>query len=152
MITALDHVNLVVSNLEEAAAFFALLGFEKRGPSPLSGEWFERAVGLPGAKAYYAVLTHPSIHTTIELIRYDTPGIEPNPGMADPNRVGIRHMAFAVDDIEATCASLRAHGVTVLSEIQVYIPAGKRFVYFLGPDRILLELAEYSTAKTAGSA
>jgi glyoxylase I family protein len=58
----------------------------------------------------------------------------------------LRHLAFAVTDIDATVARLAEHGVTFLSPVQTWQHTGKRLVYCYGPDGILLELAEYPQA------
>jgi glyoxylase I family protein len=64
--------------------------------------------------------------------------------------MGLRHIALRVDDIAAMTAKLRAAGVEVFSE-PVHVPAGvvkhdqgeKTLVYFLDPDGVILELAQY---------
>ena len=38
---------------------------------------------------------------------------------------------------------MKSRGIEMLSEIQTYPVTGKKLVYFLGPDNILLELTEY---------
>jgi catechol 2,3-dioxygenase-like lactoylglutathione lyase family enzyme len=68
-------------------------------------------------------------------------GADPQLGRAD--RIGLRHLAFAVTDIDATVVDLATHGVKFLSPVQTWQHTGKRLVYCYGPDGILLELAEY---------
>ena len=60
------------------------------------------------------------------------------------------HLAFRVDDIAGMTNKLRAAGVTLFSD-PVKVPPGvvkfvagdKTLVYFLDPDGVILELAEY---------
>ena len=62
----------------------------------------------------------------------------------------MRHLAFRVDNLAATVAQLRRAGVKLFSD-PVRVPGGvvqfaagdKTLVYFLDPDGVLLELAEY---------
>ena len=60
------------------------------------------------------------------------------------NRIGLRHIAFEVENIDEVTEKLKSKGVEFLSPVQTHPQSGKRLVYFLGPDGILLELAQYS--------
>lgn len=142
MITRIDHLNIVVSDLEQATAFFHLLGFEEGIDADLDSAFLERVTGIAGAQGHFVALHHPGSSVTIELLRFDhDSGDDPALGRAD--RIGLRHLAFAVSDIEAVVARLSAQGITFLSPIQTWQKTGKKLVYFYGPDGILLELAEY---------
>ena len=63
--------------------------------------------------------------------------------MGKANQIGVRHIAFAVDDIEVEVERIKARGVRFISGIQTWEQTGKKLVYFYGPDGILLELAQY---------
>ncbi|MDR7193200.1 SMU1112c/YaeR family gloxylase I-like metalloprotein [Luteimonas terrae] len=66
-----------------------------------------------------------------------------------PEARGLRHLAFAVDDIETACAQLKARGVA-LEPMRVDPYTGQRFVFFADPDGLPLELYESeSPASTA---
>ncbi len=58
-----------------------------------------------------------------------------------PEARGLRHLAFAVDDVEAAAAELRAKGVAVES-IRVDEITAQRFTFFADPDDLPLELYE----------
>lgn len=73
----------------------------------------------------------------IELFSF--PGSPPRPSY--PEARGLRHLAFAVEDIEAAVDELRAKGVTT-EDIRVDELTGKRFVFFRDPDDLPLELYE----------
>jgi glyoxylase I family protein len=63
---------------------------------------------------------------------------------ARPSRLeaaGLRHLAFEVDDIDATAAELNKHGV-VTEPIRIDEHTGKRFTFFADPDGLPLELYE----------
>ena len=57
------------------------------------------------------------------------------------NTLGIRHIAFAVEDIEAVVAKMKKKGAGLIGEIQNYEDAYK-LCYVRGPEGIILELAE----------
>jgi catechol 2,3-dioxygenase-like lactoylglutathione lyase family enzyme len=143
MLKKINHVNIVVSNLDETKAFFIQLGFEVGDESGLSGEWISSIVGLPDVKARYVTLSLPGTETNLELIEYVSPPSEKDPNMDKANQIGFRHIAFEVDNIEDELRRLKDKGIKFLSTIHTYPKTGKRLVYLWGPDKILLELAQY---------
>ena len=143
MIKKIDHINIVVSDLETTKSFFLDLGFTEIKSSKLSGPQLSTVVGLPDIEAEFVSLSLGEGTTAIELIKYYSPEGDADPLMSKANQLGFRHMAFEVDDIEAVVSRLKANGVELQSEIQVWERTGKKLLYFYGPDGILLELAEY---------
>lgn len=143
MLKKIDHVNIVVNNLDETKAFFVQLGFEVGDESELSGEWISSIVSLHDVNARYATLSLPGTETKLELIEYTSPPSEKDPNMHKANQIGYRHIAFEVDDIEEEVRRLKEMGIKFLSQIHTYPKTGKRLVYLLGPEMILLELAQY---------
>ena len=143
MLKNINHVNIVVSKLEETKAFFIQLGFEIGDASGLSGEWISSIVALPDVEARYVTLSLPNTETNLELIEYTSPPSDKDPNMDKANQIGFRHIAFEVDNIEDEVHRLKEKGIKFLSEIHTYPKTGKRLVYLWGPDRILLELAQY---------
>ncbi len=65
MLKRINHVNIVVNNLEETKAFFIQLGFEIGDESELSGEWISSIVGLPDVNASYVALSLPGTETNL---------------------------------------------------------------------------------------
>src|SRR4051794_36661847 len=68
----------------------------------------------------------------------------PGPGgdrHAPANTPGLRHLAFAVDDIEAVAGRLEARGAELVGEIVRY-GNSFRLCYIRGPEGIIVELAE----------
>jgi catechol 2,3-dioxygenase-like lactoylglutathione lyase family enzyme len=143
MLSKLDHINIVVSDLQKAKEFFLDLGFREEFSSRISGERFSIVTGLPNFDAEFVALSLPGSTTNIELIKYYSPPGGRDSELSKPNQLGFRHLAFAVDDIEAEVYRLKAKGVSFLSNIQVWEKTGKKLVYFYGPDGILLEFAQY---------
>lgn len=145
----LDHLNIVVTDLPAAQAFFRLLGFHEGIAAELDTRFLECLTGICGAKGRFAAMHHPGSNVAIELLQFEQgSGADPDLGRAD--RIGLRHLAFAVADIEAVVAELAANGVEFLSPIQTWEKTGKKLVYFRGPDGILLELAEYPQRAESG--
>jgi glyoxylase I family protein len=75
--------------------------------------------------------------TEIELFSFPNP--PPRPSY--PEACGLRHLAFAVDDLEQAVAELRSHDVSV-EDIRVDEYTGKKFTFFADPDGLPLELYE----------
>jgi catechol 2,3-dioxygenase-like lactoylglutathione lyase family enzyme len=57
------------------------------------------------------------------------------------NTPGIRHIAFAVEDIAAVVAGLRARGAELVGELERYEDS-YRLCYVRGPDNYRIELIE----------
>ncbi|HSX60930.1 MAG TPA: VOC family protein [Tahibacter sp.] len=66
---------------------------------------------------------------------------DPPPRPSCPEARGLRHLAFAVDDVDACKRRLEAHGVAV-EPVRIDEYTGKRFVFFSDPDGLPLELYE----------
>ena len=151
MLQFVDHLNIVVSDLERSVAFYTdLLGLEVTKRAVLEGDWIESIVGLAGVQADCVYLQPPGGGPRIELLRYRAPEGAALPETAMANTVGLRHVAFRVTDIEAMHARLTAAGVRFIGP-PTAVPGSavrhaegqKRLCYFHDPDGTLLELAEY---------
>lgn len=137
----IDHVGIIVDDLPAAKAFFLDFGFEMMGEAEVEGEWVERIIGLQGVKEEVAMLRTPDGEANIELVKFHTPADENGIQRPLANTLGIRHIAFAVEDIEALVAKLKKRGAELIGEIQNYENAYK-LCYIRGPEGIILELAE----------
>lgn len=137
----IDHVGIIVNDLSAAKAFFLDLGLEMTGEGEVEGEWAERIIGLQDVKAEIIMLRTPDGEANIELSKFHSPTDEN--GIQHPlaNTLGIRHICFAVEDIEAIVAKLKKNGAELVGEIQTYENTYK-LCYIRGPEGIILELAE----------
>jgi catechol 2,3-dioxygenase-like lactoylglutathione lyase family enzyme len=137
----IDHVGIIVDDLPAAKAFFLDLGLEMLGEGDVEGEWVERIIGLHGVKESVVMLRTPDGEANIELVKFHKP--MDGKGVQRPlaNTLGIRHIAFAVEDIEAVVAKLKMKGTELFGEIQNYENAYK-LCYVRGPEGIILELAQ----------
>jgi catechol 2,3-dioxygenase-like lactoylglutathione lyase family enzyme len=140
-IQRMDHVGIVVDDLADAVAFFAALGLEPHGEAPVEGEWVDRIVGLEGVRAQIAMLQTPDGHGRVELAEFHTPPSDGPSQHAPANARGIRHLAFLVEDIDATLARLRAHGAELVGELGRYRDS-YRLCYVRGPAGVIVELAQ----------
>lgn len=141
-IQRLDHVSVVVDDLAAAKAFFVALGMEVEGEAPIEGPVVDRLNGLDGVRVDVAMLRTPDGHGRLELTKFHTPtAVSPEPRNALGNTLGLRSIMFAVDDIEAAVAGLRAHGAELVGEVVQYQDS-YRLCYVRGPAGIIVALAE----------
>jgi catechol 2,3-dioxygenase-like lactoylglutathione lyase family enzyme len=138
----MDHVGVVVDDLEAAIAFFVELGMELEGEAQVEGSWVDRVNGLDGVRVDLAMMRTPDGHSRLELTRFHTPtAVCAEPKHALGNTLGLRSIMFAVDDIDATVASLRAHGAELVGEVAQYQDS-YRVCYVRGPEGIIVALAQ----------
>jgi glyoxylase I family protein len=77
----------------------------------------------------------------VELFSFPAPPPRPS----RPEAQGLRHLALAVDDIDAWLAHLARHGVAT-EAVRVDEFTGARFVFFADPDGLPIELVEQTPA------
>src|SRR5437773_10299397 len=123
----IDHVGIIVNDLPAAKAFFLDVGLEMQGEGKVEGEWVDRVVGLHDVKAACVMLRTPDGEANIELVKFYMPLDEK--GMQRPfaNTLGIRYIAFAVEDIEAVVVKLKKNWSVLIGEILNYENAYKLF-------------------------
>jgi catechol 2,3-dioxygenase-like lactoylglutathione lyase family enzyme len=140
-IQRMDHVGIVVDDLAGATEFFAELGLELQGEGTVEGRWVDRIVGLEGVRAELAMMQTPDGNGRLELVKFHSPSSQGDNRHAPANTLGIRHLAFAVEDIDAVVAGLRARGAELVGEVERYEDI-YRLCYVRGPEGIIIELAE----------
>ncbi|MEU5930689.1 MULTISPECIES: VOC family protein [Streptomyces] len=141
-IQRMDNVLIVVDDLEAVIAFFVELGMELEGKGPLEWRGAERVIGLDDVRQDIAMLRVPDGHGRVELAKFHRPkAITPEPKDAPANTLGLRRIMFAVGDIEAVVARLRAQGAELVGEIVQYENI-YRLCYVRGPEGIVVGLAE----------
>jgi catechol 2,3-dioxygenase-like lactoylglutathione lyase family enzyme len=140
-IQRMDHVGIVVEDLADAVAFFVELGLELEGEAPVEGNWVDRIIGLEGVRAQIAMLQTPDGHSRVELTEFLTPSTDGGDQRAPANASGIRHVAFAVEDVDGILARLQARGAELVGELGRYEDR-YRLCYVRGPAGIIVELAE----------
>ncbi len=112
MVRSFDHLTIVVRDPAPARAFFAVLGFREALSCIITCELFARYMGIPGIEAEHItlVLENSSPRAEIQLLRYLHPEALPDEHIRQLNKIGMNHICFSVDDIEAEVANIRAAG------------------------------------------
>ena len=117
------HTMIRVSSIEDTLAFFKVIGLEEvRRYSSEKGRFTNVFLAVPGEA------------TQIEL----TYNWDPEVYTGGRN---FGHLAYAVDDIYATCAALQAHGVVINRP-----PRDGRMAFVKTPDGISVELLQDGAA------
>jgi catechol 2,3-dioxygenase-like lactoylglutathione lyase family enzyme len=137
----MDNVGIVVESLDAAIAFFTEIGLRLEGRATIEGEWAGRITGLRDQRVEIAMMVTPDGHSRLELSRFLAPPVVADHRNAPVNALGYLRVMFAVDDLDATLARLRTHGVQLVGEVVQYEEM-YRLCYIRGPEGILIGLAE----------
>ena len=126
MLRSIHHVAIICADYQRSKAFYTqVLGLRIIAENYRAArQSWKLDLALPGGGQ-------------IELFSF--PGAPPRP--TTPEAQGLRHLAFAVDDLDAACARLDRLGVTV-EPVRVDEYTGSRFTFFPDPDGLPLELYE----------
>ena len=126
MISAVHHIAIICTDYERSKAFYTqVLGLQ-----------IVREVYREERRSWKLDLALNG-HYIIELFSFP----DPPPRPSRPEAQGLRHLAFTVQDLEKTVATLQEQGV-VTEPIRVDPYTGKRFTFFTDPDGLPLELYE----------
>ena len=129
---SLHHIGVAVKDISKTAeSFSAQFGYEVKSS----------IIHDPTQTAYVQFLKLPGDSVYLELV---------SPDRSDSKLInalnkggGLNHICYSTSDIDATCRQLRAMGLFLL---QAPIPAaafpGRRIAWFMGQDRIPVELVE----------
>lgn len=137
----LEHVGVVVQDLAAATEFFLDLGLEREGATTVEGTWVDNIVGLTDVRSEIVMLRTPEGSGKLELASFHAPTDEQGPEAAPANRLGIRHILFSVDGLDAILDTLSAKGYGLVGQVQEY-EGIYRLCYVRGPEGIIVELAE----------
>jgi catechol 2,3-dioxygenase-like lactoylglutathione lyase family enzyme len=143
MLTRFDHLTIVVRDVDRAKTFFELLGFKQAISVIIAGEPFASYMGVPDIEAEHVtmVLENVSPRTEIQLLRYRHPEPLPDPHIRDLHKLGMNHICFAVDDIDAEVAKLRTNGFKTRNEIMDF--HSRKLVFIEGPEGVTVELSQW---------
>ena len=94
MTIRMDHVSVVVDDLEAAKAFFVELGLEVEGEAPLEGPSVDQLNAIEGVRTDIAMLRTPDGHGRLELTKFHSPtAVSAGSGKhAEHPRVAQRHV------------------------------------------------------------
>ena len=141
-IKRLDHVSVVVEDLDGAVAFFTALGMTVEGKAPIEGEFVERLNDIEGIRIDIVMMRTPDGLGRLELTKFHHPAlVAVEPANAPPNAAGLRSVMFNVDSVDDTLERLRALGAELVGEVVQY-EKQFRLAYVRGPAGIIVALAE----------
>jgi catechol 2,3-dioxygenase-like lactoylglutathione lyase family enzyme len=140
----IDHVGIIVNDLAATKQFFVDFGLDVQAEGELEGKWVNRVVGLNDGKTAFVMLGAPDSQASIEIIKFYRPSDEKGIQQPLANTLGMRHIAFVVEDIDAAVAKLKKGGTEVFGEVPRFEDSYK-LCYVRGPEGIILELAEKIT-------
>lgn len=137
-----DHVGITVADLDTVTGFFVGLGLEVEGPRMfVEGEFLDTVIGIPDSRTEIVMLRPPDGGTRLELSSFVRPDHELGSPAAMANELGLRNVAFEVDDLQATVDRLEADGYELVGGIGQYEHIW-RMAYVRGPEGIIVSLAE----------
>ncbi|OUL19738.1 hypothetical protein BV378_31430 [Nostoc sp. RF31YmG] len=126
-INNIHHIAIICSDYERSKKFYVeVLGF------PIIQETFR------DRRNSYKLDLRVGENTQIELFSFPNPPQRPS----NPEACGLRHLAFAVDNIEQTVIELQSQGIEV-EDIRIDEITGKKFTFFKDPDGLPLEIYEH---------
>ena len=143
-IKRLDHISVVVEDLQAAVAFFSELGLQPEGEAAmLEAEGVDRVNGLESVRVDIVIMRTPDGHGRLELTKFHDPKpVEIEPENAPPNTLGLRSVMFTVESVDETVARMRAHfGAELVGEVARY-ENSYRLCYMRGLGGMIVALAE----------
>jgi catechol 2,3-dioxygenase-like lactoylglutathione lyase family enzyme len=140
-VTGFVHVGLVVEDLDKTVRFLSLLGLDRSEPSVHGGDWIDRIIGLQDTKVELVMVTVPDGSDVFEVVRFHSPTAAAQEAAPAPNRPGLRHVAFQVDDVRAVVDRVREAGWETMGDIVDY-EGMFLLCYVRGPEGLIVELAE----------
>jgi catechol 2,3-dioxygenase-like lactoylglutathione lyase family enzyme len=136
-----DHVGVTVADLDTVTAFFVGLGLEVEGRMFVEGEFLDTVIGVADSRTEIVMLRPPDGGTRLELSSFVRPDHEPGSPAAMANELGLRNVAFEVDDLQAAVDQVVTDGYGLVGGIGQYEDIW-RMAYVRGPEGIIVSLAE----------
>ena len=136
-----DHIGITVADLDATTAFFVGLGLEVDSRTFVEGEFLDTVTGIPDSRTEIVMLRPPGGGTAVELSSFVRPDHKPGSPTAMANELGLRSVAFEVDDLHAAVDRLAADGYGLVGGVGQYENAWL-MAYVRGPEGIIVALAE----------
>ncbi|MEQ9400895.1 MAG: VOC family protein [Longimicrobiales bacterium] len=142
------HTNLVARDWRTLAAFYeSVFGCVPTGPRrDQAGPWLDRGVGVEGVRlegVHLLLPGHGPDGPTLEIYTY-APALDAPP--PEPNRFGLGHLAFRVDDVRRVLDAVLAAGGSAQGQVSGAHVEGVgtlEFVYARDPEGNVLELQSW---------
>lgn len=136
-----DHVGITVADLDRVCSFFVRLGLEVEGRTFLEGDFLDTVIGIQDARTEIVLLRAPDGGAGLELASFIRPDHEPGSPAAMATELGLRSVAFEVDDLQAIVERLAEDGYGLVGGVGEYEHAW-RMASVRGPEGIIVSLAE----------
>lgn len=137
-----DHVGITVADLGLVAAFFVGLGFEVEGTRTfIEGAFLDTVIGIPNSRTEIVMLRPPDGGTRLELSSFVRPDHLPGSPASMANELGLRNVAFEVDDLQGAVDRLAGDGYGLVGGVGQFEDIW-RMAYVRGPEGIIVSLAE----------
>ena len=136
-----DHVGITVADLDTVTAFFVGLGLEVEGRMFMEGEFVDTVIGIPNSRSEIVTLLLPDGGTKLELSNFIRPDHGPGSSDAMSTELGLRNVAFEVEDLDTILDRLAADGYRLVGGVGQYEQMW-RMAYVRGPEGIIVALAQ----------
>lgn len=146
--TKFSHTNLIAQDWRRLARFYEqVFGCTPVPPErDLSGQWLEDGTGVPGAEIKGVHLRLPGYGDTgptLEILQYSRQKEHPETAA---NLPGFAHVAFAVDDVQATMSAVFAAGGRPVGKLVCADVPGVgnlTFTYVADPEGNIIEVQRW---------
>jgi catechol 2,3-dioxygenase-like lactoylglutathione lyase family enzyme len=144
MIKRFDHLTIVVDDLADARRFFGLLGFSEAMNVVISGPTMAAYMGVTDIVADHVTLVAEGVtpRAEVQLLHYRQPAAIADPDIRDLHKIGLNHVCFAVDDIEAVVGKMRENGYQTRNRIMDF--HSRKLVFLVGPAGVTIELSQWT--------
>jgi catechol 2,3-dioxygenase-like lactoylglutathione lyase family enzyme len=85
--------------------------------------------------------------TEVQLLHYRRPAAIAGPHIRDLHKIGLNHVCFAVDDINAVVAKVRDNGYQTGNDIMEF--HSRKLVFLVGPAGVTIELSQWTVEHPA---
>jgi len=138
-----DHIGVTVADLDEVTNFFVALGLKVDGRADgLEGDFLETVSGVPDSRTNIVMLKAPGSDVGIELSSFEKPAHGPGQPDAMANDIGLRSLAFEVDNLRETVDELEKQGYGLIGGIGEYEGVWT-MAYIRGPEGLIIALAQH---------
>lgn len=140
MIIGMDHTGFIVSDVDKMASFYKdVLGFKEVRVAERDGGPASQVVGYDNVH-YKAILMNLGEGHVLELIQYMRPEGADRP-TEERAVIGASHIAFRVEDVDATFKHLVDNGAKPMNPPTEIVP-GHKGCYLQDPEGNWIELLE----------
>ena len=141
MIKNTRHTGLVVKDISNSIKFYESLGLKVWRREIESGDFISKVVGLDDAIIETAKLKLPD-DSLLELLEYKSHPSEMPEYIYSSNKHGCSHIAFTVEDIDATANTIIKIGGSIVNPPSLSPNGMVKVMYCHDVDGILIEIVE----------